>query len=132
MTEQNKQQKLKRQGDIENRKLLDEVENMILDLNKSREDYRLVVDDKESKIRTVEYEKQMTAIQPRLIEAMITLGGVQTTEILAQNLKEQGGNLSSIFSKGGFDGFLEAIEGTPLHDNVMGVFKDYKDLAKKK
>ena len=123
---------MKRQGDIENRKLLDEVENMILDLNKSREDYRLVVDDKESKIRTVEYEKQMTAIQPRLIEAMITLGGVQTTEILAQNLKEQGGNLSSIFSKGGFDGFLEAIEGTPLHDNVMGVFKDYKDLAKKK
>ena len=130
--EQHKQEKLKREGDIENRKLLDEVENMILDLNKSREDYRLVVDDKESKIRTVEYEKQMTAIQPRLIEAMITLGGVQTTEILAQNLKEQGGNLSSIFSKGGFDGFLEAIEGTPLHDNVMGVFKDYKDLAKKK
>lgn len=132
ITEQHKQEQLKRQGDIDNRKLLDEVENMVLALNKLKDEQRLAVTEKEAKIRTEEYEKQMNAIQPRLVEAMITLGGVQTTEILAKNLKEQGGNLSSIFSKGGFNGFLEAIEGTPLHDNVMGLFSEYKNLSKTK
>jgi len=129
--EQNKQEILKRQGDIDNRKLLNEVETMILDIIKLKDKHTVDIAQKESIIRVEEYEKQMKSIQPRLIEAMITLGGVQTTEILAKNLKEQGGDLSSIFNKGGFDGFLDAIKGTPLHDNVMSVFKEYRELSKK-
>ena len=69
----------------------------------------------------------MAAIQPRLIEAMITLGGVKTTEILAKNLKEQGGNWTDIFKKGGIEGLLETVKGTPLYDNLMAVIgKDDK------
>ncbi len=127
--EQHKQEQLKHQGDIDNRKLLDEVENMILTIQKIKDEQRLIIDEKESTIRSIEYKIQMDAIQPRLIEAMITLGGVQTTEILAKNLKEQGGDLTSIFNKGGFDGFLDAIKDTPLHDNVMEVFSGYKKLS---
>lgn len=130
INKQHEQEQLKREGDIANQKLLDQLENMILEINKLKDTQRLDVSEKETKIRTEEYEKQMKAIQPRLIEAMITMGGVQTTDILARNLKEQGGNLTSIFNKGGFDSFLQTIKGTPMHDNIMKVFEDYKSLSK--
>ena len=74
----------------------------------------------------------MASIQPRLIEAMISLGGVQTTEILAKNLKSQGNDLTSLFTKGGFEGLTDTIKGTPLYDNLMSVISDYKCLSKEK
>ena len=61
----------------------------------------------------------MAAIQPKLIEAMITLGGVKTTKILAENLKEQGGDWTDIFKKGGIDGLLNTVKGTPMYDNIL-------------
>lgn len=53
----------------------------------------------------------------------------KTTEILAKNLKEQGGNLTAIFQKGGMDGLMDAIKNTPLYDNLMKTLNEYKDLG---
>lgn len=130
--EENSQETLRREGDIENRKLLDELDTMILKIKTLKDAQQLDVSEKDSKIKTAEYEKQMAAIQPRMIEAMISLAGVQTTQILAKNLKGQGGGLSSIFNKGGFNSFLGAIKGTPMHDNLMKVFEEYKNLETNK
>jgi hypothetical protein len=63
---------------------------------------------------------------------MISLGGVKTTEILAKNLKEQGGNLTAIFQKGGMDDLMGAIKGTPLYDNITKIITDYKELGANK
>jgi len=97
----------------------DEISKMVLDIQKLKEDQEVNLEQSKSAIRTAEYERQMSSIQPRLIEAMVTLGGVRTTEILAKNLKEQGGNWTDIFRKGGVEGLLETVKGTPLYDNLM-------------
>ncbi len=76
----------------EKQAVLDEIAEMSLAIDKLTNDQKINLDREKSEIRTKEYERQMASIQPKLIEAMITLGGVKTTEILAKNLKEQGGN----------------------------------------
>lgn len=101
--------------------VLDEIEKMVLEMKDLEDKQELEVSEKEAKIRTEEYEKQMAAIQPKLIEAIITLGGVRTTEILAKNLKEQGGNWTDIFKKGGIEGLLDSVKGTPLYDNLKNL-----------
>lgn len=107
--------------------VIDDISKMVLDIQKLNDEQKLNVKLQKSDIRTSEYERQMQAIQPKLIEAMITLGGVKTTEILAKNLKEQGGNWTDIFKKGGVEGLLETVKGTPLYDNLMAVIsKDDK------
>jgi hypothetical protein len=35
-----------------------------------------------------------------------------------EQLKEQGGNWTDIFKKGGIDGLLDSVKGTPLYDNL--------------
>jgi major vault protein len=115
----------------EKQTILDDVAKMAIEIQKLNDEQLINVKKEKSEIRTIEYEKQMGAIQPRLVEAMITLGGVKTTEILARNLKEQGGNLTAIFQKGGIDDMLGAIKGTPLYDNLIKLMEDYKDLGKK-
>lgn len=129
--ENNEQEILKTQGDIDNRKLIDTLENMVLEIQKLKDAHKIDVEDKETKIRTEEYKAQMEAIQPRLIEAIISASGVQTTKILAENLKSQNVDWTSIFSKGGFGGLIDTIKGTPLYDNLTNVIKEYQDLAKK-
>jgi major vault protein len=99
--------------------VIDEISLMALEIQKLHDEQEINVREQKSAIRTAEYEKQMASIQPKLIEAMITLGGVKTTEILAKNLKEQGGNWTDIFRKGGAEGLLETVKGTPLYDNLM-------------
>ena len=107
--------------------VIDDISKMVLEIQKLNDEQKLNVELQKSDIRTSEYERQMQAVQPRLIEAMITLGGVKTTEILAKNLKEQGGNWTDIFKKGGIEGLLETVKGTPLYDNLMAVIgKDDK------
>lgn len=103
--------------------IVDEINNMLLEYNKIKDAHEIEVDKEKSNIRILEYEKQMGAIQPKLIEAMITLGGVKTTQILAENLKQQGGDWTDVFRKGGIDGFLDTIKGTPMYDNVVSIFK---------
>lgn len=110
---------LKANAEKEKQLVIDEVSKMILEIQKLTDEQKLAVETGKSNVRASEYERQMASIQPRLIEAMITLGGVKTTEILAKNLKEQGGNWTDIFRQGGVDGLLATIKGTPLHDNIM-------------
>ena len=82
-----------------------------------------------AKIRIEEAEKKAAAVQPKLIEAMITMGQLENNRILAENLKAQGGGLSGIFQKGGIDGLLEAVKGTPLEKTITDLFS--KDSSSK-
>lgn len=110
---------IRTKAELEKQAVLDSIGKMVLEMDKLQDEHRISVSKEESEIRIKEYEKQMASIQPKLIEAMITLGGVKTTEILAKNLKEQGGNWTDIFRKGGAEGLLETIKGTPLYDNLI-------------
>jgi major vault protein len=110
---------LKAKAEKDKQVIMDEISKMVLEVQKLNDEQKLNNEKEKSEIRTIEYERQMASIQPKLIEAMITLGGVRTTEILAKNLKEQGGNWSDIFRKGGMEGLLETIKGTPLYDNII-------------
>jgi len=123
---------LKANAEKEKQVVLDEISKMVIEMRKLNDEQKLNTKKEKSEIRTLEYEKQMASIQPRLIEAMISLGGVKTTEILAKNLKEQGGNLTAIFQKGGMDDLMGAIKGTPLYDNLTKMIDDYKELGAKK
>lgn len=119
----NKLEMLEVNAKKEKQLIVDEINNMLLEYNKIKDAHDIEVDKEKSNIRVLEYEKQMAAIQPKLIEAMITLGGVKTTQILAENLKQQGGDWTDVFRKGGIEGFLDTIKDTPMYDNVVGIFK---------
>ena len=106
-------------ADKEKQEILDEISQMALDIQRLTDEQEINMRKEKSAIRTTEYEKQMASIQPKLIEAMITLGGVKTTEILAKNLKEQSNPITDIFKTGGMEGLLNTIKGTPLYDNLM-------------
>lgn len=110
---------IKTKAEKEKQTLLDEISKMVLEIEKLNDEHKVNMSKEKSEIRIKEYEKQMASIQPKLIEAMITLGGVKTTEILAKNLKEQSNPITDIFKRGGIDGLLETIKGTPLYDNLM-------------
>ena len=120
---QNDVELLKVNASKEKQSVLDDISKMVLEIQRLNDEHLIDVIREKSDIRTLEYEKQMKSIQPKLIEAMITLGGVKTTEILAKNLKEQGGNWTDIFKKGGIEGLLETCKGTPLYDNLMALMK---------
>jgi len=117
---------LKVNAEKERQAILDEISKMIFEISKLKDEHKLEVEKESSEIRTAEYEKQMLAIQPKLIEAMITLGGVKTTEILAKNLKEQGNDWTNLFKKGGIEGLLDTVKGTPLYDNLVAVLNPKK------
>ena len=117
---------LKVNAEKEKQLVIDEVSKMILEIQKLNDEQKLAVETGKSNVRATEYERQMASIQPGLIKAMITLGGVKTTEILAKNLKEQGGNWTDIFRQGGADGLLATIKGTPLYDNLMDLMDNMK------
>lgn len=120
---------LKVNADKEKQLVLDEISKMILEIQKLNDAQKINVEKERSEIRTLEYEKQMESIQPRLIEAMITIGGVKTTELLAKNIKEQGTPLSTLFQKGGLDGLLDPIKNTPLYENILKTLEEYKELG---
>jgi major vault protein len=124
----NSMELIKVNAEKERQQVIDEVSKMVLEITKLNDEQKLNVEKEKSEIRTAEYEKQMTAIQPRLIEAMITIGGIKTSEILAKNIKEQGTPLTQLFQKGGMEGLLDPIKNTALYDNIMKAIEDYKEL----
>lgn len=98
---------------------------------KTEEDLKLAYEKERSAIHIQEVEKEMAAIQPGLIEAIITTNDVNLAEILAKNLKEQktGISLGDIFGgSGGFEGLLKTVKGTPLEDRLLKIHEDYKRL----
>lgn len=120
---------LKINAEKDKQTVVDEISKMVLDISKLKDEHKLNVEKESSEIRTAEYEKQMASIQPRLIEAMITLGGVKTTEILAKNLKEQGTPITDLFRKGGIEGLLDTVKGTPLYDTLIAVINPPKSTG---
>jgi hypothetical protein len=114
---------LRLQTQEEERVRINKISEMILEAEKLRSDQNLAVSAQESQIRINELQKQMESIQPKLIEAIITLGSNETTKILAQNIKQQGGDWTDIFRKGGTEGMLQAVKGTPLYDKLIELFQ---------
>lgn len=86
-----------------------------------KQEIELTAIEKASAIKINEIEKSFNAIQPKLIEAILTQGKNKFAETLATNLKAQGDNpLAGLFQKGGWDGIMETVKGSPLEQ----IFKD--------
>lgn len=73
-------------------------------------------------------KEKSAAITPGLIEALISLSNVHFSETLAKNLKVQTSGLHGIFPKGGFEGLMETIKGTPLEDKVKALVESASKL----
>ena len=113
----------------ESQTVLDEINKAELERVKAKETQRLEVKLKDTTIDVDAVTKKLEAIQPGLIEAMITSSGVALTETLATNLKAQNPGLSSLFGGGGFKEILDTIKGTPLEEKFMSLVDSYKELG---
>jgi major vault protein len=102
---------------------------------KSSEDLKLAYEKERSALHVAEVEKEMAAIAPGLIEAIVSTNDINLAEILAKNLKEQrtGIDLGDLFGgkKGGWQGILDTVKGTPLEDRLQKIHQDYKALKEK-
>jgi len=111
---------------------IDSITESKLQRDKDVEDLKLAFEKERSDIRIKEIEAEMAAIQPGLIEAMISSNDVKLSEILAKNLKEQktGFNLGDLFGgeSGGWEGILKTVKGTPLEDKITKIHDDYKTM----
>jgi len=100
---------------------------------------KLEIDKEASEIRIRETKEELAAIQPGLIEALISTNDINLIEVLAKNVKEQknGSGLADLFTSGttgGFEGLLDTVKGTNLENRVKKIVKDYqvmKDGRKK-
>jgi len=116
-------------NDKNKQKDLDEISNANLERRKKAEKQQIEFKRANSEIRVEEFEKEMKAIQPKLIEALISSNDVQFSAILARNLKEQRGGLAGLFeNKGGWQAILAAVEGSPLEKRIKKLANDYSTL----
>jgi major vault protein len=105
---------------------LDAIGEAQVNRDKARENAKTEIQKERSEISINEVEKQLAAIQPGLIEALITSGNVELSKILAQNLKSQNNGLASFLGGGGgFKEILETIKGSPLEPRVKKIMEDY-------
>lgn len=95
---------------------------------KAKDDQDIMSLKEKTDIRVGAIEKELAAIQPGLIEAMITSGNVKFADSLAKNLKSQRGGLGDLFSGGGFDEILKTIKGSPLEKQFAGIISSYSEL----
>lgn len=107
-------------------KALDKIASSTLAREKSKRDLETQTQKERSEIAINEVEKQLSAITPGLIEALMVNGNVKFAETLAKNLKSQNGGLASLLSGGGgFQEILETIKGSPLEPKVKKLMEDY-------
>jgi major vault protein len=78
--------------------------------------------ERRTNISISESTKKAAAVTPQLTQAIISMGQLTNNKILAENLKAQGGGLAGIFQKGGIEGLLEAVKGTPLEESIINLF----------
>lgn len=112
--------KAKKESEI----LTQEIKKLVLEYKKLEDEHNLDIAIEAADIRSLELERKMDSIQPKLIEAMITVGGVETSRILAENIKQQGGDWTELFRKGGVEGLLDTVKGTPLFEQLSSLLKD--------
>ena len=122
--------KLKLANDVENQKALDIVSAAKLKRNKAHEDLVTALQKERSEIKIQEVERQMKAIQPQLIEAMIAQGNNQLADTLAKNLSAKRGGLDNLFSGGGFAEILATVKGSPLEKVLNDTLKLYNESQK--
>lgn len=107
--------------------------NKITDEQRAREKKKVALELESlagtSQVKINEIEKSFAAIQPKLIEAILTSGKNKFADTLASNLKAQGANpLSGLFQKGGWEGMMSAVKGSPLEQ----IFNDLMAQATEK
>jgi major vault protein len=105
---------------------LDEIHKRTIDRKKVDGDQRLAYDDEKAKIEIKLVTEKLSAVSPKLSEALISMGNQHVMEVLAKNIKAQGGGLSNLFVKGGFGEILEAVKGTPIEEQFKSFFNDLK------
>lgn len=121
--------KLKLTAEHEEQKTIDLIEKAKLERKKAIEDLDIEIAKRKSEISIIEIEREMAAIQPGLIEAMITNGNAKLADTLAKNLKSQrNGGLDGLFSGGGFQEILDTIKGSPLESRVKKIIEDYNQF----
>ena len=112
-------------------KALDTISAANLARDRARKDADTAVQKERSEIAINEIEKQLKAIQPGLIEALMVNGNVKFAETLAKNLKAQHGGLASLISGGGgFQEILETIKGSPLEPKIKKLMSEYESFKK--
>lgn len=102
---------------------LDEIAKRKLAREKAESDQEIAVATSESDIRIKETVEKAKAVDPKMVEALMTISTVSFTETLAKNLKVQNGGLGDMFAKGSFDGLMETIKGTPLESKIRDFIK---------
>ena len=111
-------------------KTLDIINKSKLDREEKIEEASIKFEKERSEMSINETKEKLAAIQPGLIEALISSNNVKFTEILAKNIKEQksGGLLDLLGgATGGWEGLLKTVEGSPLHDKLTQLRDEYKD-----
>ena len=109
-----------------------EIEAIKLSDKKKKDDIEIIFKKAISEITTEETKKKMESIQPHLIDALISLGGLTQTEIFARNLKEQKGGLAAIFdSSGGLDSMLETAKGTGIDTLITTLIEKFNTSRNK-
>ena len=126
---------------LKNEESIQEQLNRIKDEKLSRErkeeEQTFEFEEKRSKLLTAEVKEQLEAIQPGLIEALISSNDVKLLDSLAKNIKEQKGvnGLAELFTssgEGGFDGLMKAVKGTGLENRADRIIKDYKKMREER
>ena len=110
--------------------LLDAITAARIKREKSVEDLKTELEKQRTEIKVSAIEREMAAIQPQLIEAMIAQGNVKLAETLAKNLKSSRSGLDNLFAGGGFQEILDTIKGSPLEGTFAKLVKDYESIGK--
>ncbi len=123
--------RLQLEAELSKQAELDEISAKELARTAAENAENISVMKRESEIKVNETEKAFAAITPKLIEAMLTLGKTRFAQSLASNLKAQGANpLAGIFQKGGWEGVMDSVKGSPLesifNDLMNNALDDYK------
>lgn len=115
--------------------IFDYIEERKLSREKSSKDLDLSYKKEYSDIHIKEVTAEMDAIQPGLIEAMISSNDIRLADTLAKNIKEQKGTggLAEIFGgkTGGWEGLMETVKGTPLETRLKNIIEEYKTFKSK-
>lgn len=109
-------------------KQLNEIRESELGRERSHKELVMEFNEKESKLKIAEVKEKLEAIQPGLIEAMLTIGSHGTIDALARNLKPQTNGLGGLFGGGGIQEIFDTVKGTPLEDQLNGLFDQYNKL----
>ena len=121
--------KAKLDAEAKDQPVIDSIVAAKVKREKSVEELKTQLEKNRTEIKVAAIEREMAAIQPRLIEAMISQGNVKLAETLAKNLKSSRSGLDGLFSGGGFKEILETIKGSPLESKVASLMEEFKNLG---